>query len=269
MNYYPFHIGDFRSGTVNMSRQARWIYRDMLDVYYDAEKPLPLDLDVLCDEIGVESEDERKIVERLLRFKFVKTDDGYRHDRCEAEIASYHARAETAKANGKRGGRPKKANQNQEKPSGFPSGSEPEPSRNQVETGSQANQEPRTNNQKPVNTKSKGFAPLPGWFPDQALDAWNGFVDMRIRQKKPMTPRAVQSLLKTLHQLHLTGNDIAALLDKSTVNCWLNVYAPDPPRAQGGLSKAKNDRSAAAAAIFGDYGAAPNPSSRQELVDVN
>lgn len=102
MNYYPFHIGDFRSGTVNMSRQARWIYRDMMDIYYDAEAPLSLDIDVLCDALGVEAADERAIVERLLRFKFIKTDDGYRHEVCEQVIADYQAKAETAKANGKK-----------------------------------------------------------------------------------------------------------------------------------------------------------------------
>lgn len=149
MNYYPHHIGDFRSGTVNMSRQSRWIYRDMLDVYYDSESPLSLDLDVLCDEIGVESDDERKIVERLLRFKFVVTSEGYRHDRCDDEIANYHAKADTAKANGKLGGRPRKANQNPKEPSGFLSGSNPVAIGNPVATGSEANQEPLTKNQEP------------------------------------------------------------------------------------------------------------------------
>ena len=102
MNYYPFHIGDFRSGTVNMSRASRWIYRDMLDVYYDAEAPLSLDLDRLCDEIGVESDDERRLVERLLRFKFLRCEDGYHHQICDKVIAEYKSKAETAKANGKK-----------------------------------------------------------------------------------------------------------------------------------------------------------------------
>ena len=109
MNYYPFHIGDFRSGTVNMSRQARWIYRDLLDIYYDTEQPLSLDLDVLCDQLGVESDEERRIVERLLRFKFTKGDDGYSHAICDPVIADYHINATTAQANGKLGGRPIKA----------------------------------------------------------------------------------------------------------------------------------------------------------------
>jgi uncharacterized protein YdaU (DUF1376 family) len=153
MNYYPFHIGDFRSGTVNMSRQARWIYRDMLDFYYDAEKPLPLDIDVLCHEIGIESEEETKIVERLLRFKFVKTDDGYRNEVCDRVITDYHQKAEQAKANGRLGGRPKKADANQNKPSGLAAGSEQDSIGKQPESGSQANQEPITSNQKPIKNK--------------------------------------------------------------------------------------------------------------------
>lgn len=147
MNYYPFHIGDFRSGTVNMSRHARWIYRDMLDIYYDREEPLSLDLDVLCEQIGAESEDERRIVERHLRFKFTKTESGYRHAICDQVITDYHVKAETAKTNGKKGGRPKKAVATDDKPSGFPSGSDPLATGNPQPAGSQTNQEPRTNNQ--------------------------------------------------------------------------------------------------------------------------
>lgn len=156
MNYYPFHIGDFRSGTVNMSRQSRWIYRDLLDVYYDTEKPLTDDFEALCDSVGVESEDERRIVERLLRFKFVKCDEGYRNDVCERVIAEYQLKAETAKANGKRGGRPRKQPGGDEKPSGFLSGSDPHPTGNPAETGLKTNQEPITNNQ--ITPSNEGVA---------------------------------------------------------------------------------------------------------------
>ena len=89
MNYYQFHIGDFRSGTVNLSRLARWIYRDMLDVYYDTETPLPLDFDHLCDELGIEIEQEREVVRKVLRLKFIKEEDGYRHAVCDRAIAAY------------------------------------------------------------------------------------------------------------------------------------------------------------------------------------
>jgi uncharacterized protein YdaU (DUF1376 family) len=154
MNYYQFHIGDFRSGTVNMSRLARWIYRDMIDSYYDTEQPLPSDMDVLCDMLGVENDEERKIVERHLRFKFELTDTGYRHAVCDSVIAEYRSKADVARANGKKGGRPR-ANQivTQENPAGFEN--------NQAETGLKTNQEPITTNQEEIKSSCDQQAESP------------------------------------------------------------------------------------------------------------
>jgi uncharacterized protein YdaU (DUF1376 family) len=155
VNYYPHHIGDFNAGTVRFERLERWIYRDMIEVYYDTEQPLPADLNAICRKIGVRSEEERAIVQMLLDEKFTLEADGYHHERCDAEIAEYRAKADTARENGRKGGRPKKATANPEKPSGFQSGSDPVATWNPEETESKANQEPRTNNQEPEE-KSKG-----------------------------------------------------------------------------------------------------------------
>ena len=43
MHHYPFHIGDFRAGCIHMTKLERWMYRDLLDVVYDTERPLPAD----------------------------------------------------------------------------------------------------------------------------------------------------------------------------------------------------------------------------------
>ncbi|HGL5074108.1 TPA: YdaU family protein [Burkholderia multivorans] len=185
MNYYPHHIGDFRSGTVNMTRVERWIYRDLIDVYYDTEKPLPLDLDAVCYAVGVSAEEERRAVANLLRFKFTQTDAGYVHDRCEIEIAAYRLRAETAQENGKKGGRPKKRTatgsgtkqnpvETHEKPSGFPSGSDPDASGPPDITGSKTNQEPITKNQD-VNLSGGGTAQAVG---DDTHNAAAAFVEI-------------------------------------------------------------------------------------------
>jgi uncharacterized phage protein (TIGR02220 family) len=88
------HIGDFRSGTFNMPRVNRWIYRDLLDVYYDTEQPLPLDLDQVCDLIGIDGDSEKQIVAKVLRQKFTETPQGWRHKRCDEEIAAYHEKSE-------------------------------------------------------------------------------------------------------------------------------------------------------------------------------
>lgn len=175
MNYYQFHIGDFRSGTVNMTRLARWIYRDMMDVYYDLEKPLPLDLEVICEQVGATDDAERVIVERHLRFKFIKCDDGYRHKTCDRVISEYHKKSDTAKENGKLGGRPAKDRPNRNKPTGFPSGSDLDADGLAKESQSQTNHEPGTMNQEP---SSVAKATADGVGDPKVISSSSNVVDM-------------------------------------------------------------------------------------------
>jgi hypothetical protein len=99
------------------------------------------------------------------------------------------------------------------------------------------------------------------WLP---VEAWNGFVVMRNKKKKPMTDRARELILRTLEKLHAGGHDIAAILDKSTINSWTDIYLPNLPKA-GNSFQSRNDRSGAAAAVFGHV----NPSPNGELIDVD
>lgn len=145
MNYYPHHIGDFRSGTFNMTRQERWIYRDMIDVYYDTEGPFPDSLDAIYKMMGVRRDEDKEMVAAILLLKFELRETGYHHVRCDEEIAAYRAKAEVAKSNGAKGGRPPK--NKQKKPSGLSVGSDPVIPGNPAVTGSQANQEPITSSQ--------------------------------------------------------------------------------------------------------------------------
>lgn len=66
----------------------------------------------------------------------------------------------------------------------------------------------------------KGFTP-PDWVP---LDAWKGYEEMRFRIKKPMTDRARKLVIKELEKLRDMGHDPAAVLDRSTVKGWTDVY---------------------------------------------
>lgn len=102
MHEYRHHIGDFRGGTIHMSRLMRWLYRDMIEAYYDKEAPLPADLEALFDLIGAYEENEREAVKRVLRLKFTLEDDGYHHERCDAVVDAYKAavaEGEARKAN--------------------------------------------------------------------------------------------------------------------------------------------------------------------------
>lgn len=154
MYYYKHHIGDFRSGTANMTRQERWLYRDMLDFYYDKEQPLPLDIQDVCDNIGA-TEDESRLVAKILRLKFNQEETGWVHYRCEAELHTYRNNGEIARTNGKKGGRPRKNNPpgSYQVPSGMHTGTQKEPDGNPEESGSQPNHKPLTTNQEPLTKK--------------------------------------------------------------------------------------------------------------------
>lgn len=69
---------------------------------------------------------------------------------------------------------------------------------------------------------------LPDWMP---AEQWAGFIDMRKKQKKPLTNRAIHLAIGTLDKLRASGQDIAAVLDQSTMNSWLGLFAVVERRA--------------------------------------
>ena len=63
---------------------------------------------------------------------------------------------------------------------------------------------------------------LPDWIP---TEAWAGYIEMRKRQKKTPTDRAIELAIAKLGRLKIEGQDIGAVLDQSTSNGWTDLYA--------------------------------------------
>ena len=101
MKYYPHHIGDFDRATKHLTRVERSIYRDLIELYYDAEQALALDFDSLCRKIIARSDEERTAVEQMLNEFFTKTEQGWYHDRCEEELEAYRNSTSQKSAAGK------------------------------------------------------------------------------------------------------------------------------------------------------------------------
>lgn len=62
---------------------------------------------------------------------------------------------------------------------------------------------------------------LPDWLP---LDAWNGYLEMRKRQKKVPTQRAIELAIAKLARMRIEGQEVSAVLDQSTSNGWTDLY---------------------------------------------
>ena len=162
MHYFKFNIGDYAKATRHLNNLEDLAYRRLIELYYDTEKPLPNDVKKLARLINMrENIDEIEVV--LCDF-FKSTDDGFQQKRIDEEIASYHQGAETARANGKKGGRPKK-------PSSNPKKTQPVNLANPDETGLKANQEPLTINQEPLTNNKDTTAPL-SEFSEEIFNQW-------------------------------------------------------------------------------------------------
>lgn len=135
MHYYSHNIGDYKRDTDHLSLLEHGVYRQLMDLYYLSEKPIPLETEWVFRRLAARTEVEQKAIQAVLRDFFKETPEGYTHTRCDLEIREYKHKAETARANGKRGGRPTKT--------------DPVISGMQEKSGSQANHKPLTINHKP------------------------------------------------------------------------------------------------------------------------
>ena len=169
MNWYPHHIGDFDKATRHLTRLERSIYRDLLDLYYDTEKPLPIDTAWICRRIIASSNEESTAVEQVLNEFFIKTPDSWFHVRCDSEIVDFKNNQSQKSAAGKASAAAKQLRK-QQALNGCLTVVE------QTNNGDSTNQQPTTNNQKPV---SKNKEPKENTPPDGFNDFWRLFPDKR------------------------------------------------------------------------------------------
>lgn len=63
---------------------------------------------------------------------------------------------------------------------------------------------------------------LPNWIDPEA---WQGYVDMRKRIKKPLTARAMTMAIRMLDTLRMQGEDVSMVLMQSEFNSWQGLFA--------------------------------------------
>jgi len=155
MNYYPFHIADWALHTSHLSVEEEGVYRRLIDHYYDTELPIPRKTQPVIRRLRLVSYEDT--VRQILSEFFIPEEDGWHNLRADIEIKGYHGKAETARRNGKKGGRPKKNRgvKTQSVVLANPDHNLNEPSRKLTN-----NQEPITNNQEPnKDQNNRRFSP--------------------------------------------------------------------------------------------------------------
>jgi len=131
VNYYEHWLGDYRRKTGRLRIAEHGAYRLLLDEYYALEQPLPASVDELYVICGAMDRRDQEAVRKIADAYFPVGPDGLRHnERADEEIARARPRIEAAKLNGRKGGRKKNPTETQQEPSGFPTGTAPEPKAN-------------------------------------------------------------------------------------------------------------------------------------------
>ena len=92
MNYYEHHIGVYAEATAHLTFIEDATYSRLIRKYYATEKPLPADVKIVQRLINARSKEEKNAVVSVLNEFFTLTDDGWRQERCDHEIARFKDR---------------------------------------------------------------------------------------------------------------------------------------------------------------------------------
>lgn len=94
MNFYKHHIGDYAAATAHLTWDEDCAYRRLMTVYYQHEKPIPLDLDAAARLIRARGPAQKRALLRVLEEFFSKSTDGWHQKRCDEDIARCNHQAQ-------------------------------------------------------------------------------------------------------------------------------------------------------------------------------
>jgi uncharacterized protein YdaU (DUF1376 family) len=234
MHYYQHHIGDYRRDTAHLTLLEHGVYRQLLDWAYLDNDPIPKETETVYRRLSARTDEEKKAVDIVLA-EFFSLDIGYTQKRAELEKQAYERKAATARIAGKLGGRPRKT---EEVISGLTK-----------KTDAKANQEPITNNHKPIKEKSAVAPHLLG-IPEKLL---SDFLKLRKAKKGgELTETALAGIAREAAKAGLTLVEaITACCEYSWVGFNAGWYADRNQSKSGVQTKTPHKFAAAAHTIFG------------------
>lgn len=158
MHYYKKNIGDYSKKAGRLSILQHGVYNLLLDACYDREK-FPSREEAI-DWVWASTTEEVEAVDFVLRKFFVLENGKYVQGRIQEAITEYQDFCSQQKEKGAKGGRPKKADGEENKPGGFSVEADglPDGSQRDGNKTLTTNQEPLTTNQEPIKPSSNKFS---------------------------------------------------------------------------------------------------------------
>lgn len=178
MHYYQFNIKSYQAATAHLTNEEDLAYRRLIDYYYDTEEPIKATANpVLSRRLRVGLPE----IESVLKEFFVLTEEGWRHEYCDAVIAQFRAYTERQRINGSKGGRVRKADAKPKKPTALPD--KPTALPDKLSAKPTNNQEPTTN-EPPISPKGDRFAEFWAVWPSSARKVGKSTCEAKWRRGK-------------------------------------------------------------------------------------
>lgn len=230
MVFTQFHWGDWVRSTQDLTPLERGIYIDLLQRYYQKERPIT---DEECKRIArAYANAEQEAMQYVLQTFFTKDAEGYRNSRCDEEIAKANAvsakRADAAKRSWESRNTQKKRVNPESRAKDEANATQTQYERNanaeQVQSNCNAsalltiNHKPITNIDNPLNPPSQGEAPdgasvkpkrkWQGLMTDRPDDVpaadWDQWIQIRKLKKLPVTDLAIEKMREEAKSAGLT-----------------------------------------------------------------
>ena len=217
MNFYKRFMGDYAKDTAHLSLAEHGAYTLLLDHYYATEQPLPEDYQALYRICRAFDKKEQEAVRSIVDAYFPISDEGGRiNPRALNQLSDDSNRIESARVNGKKGGRPKKKTQQEPNT---------EPENNPVGFDSETQQEPNT---KAHHSQSQ--------IKEKPSSARADFAGIRFQEFWESWPKTDRKTAKAecLKKWKLRGLDAHAdeillhLTAMKTTKKWQEGYEPAP-----------------------------------------
>lgn len=199
MNFYKRFIGDITAKTGGLSMSRMGAYDRLLDHYFSTEQPIdPEEVYSICRSMNKQ---ERTDVDHILARFWTLTPQGYTQSKADEVIAKALPLIEAARANGKKGGRPKKENPKitQPVPKNNPTETQREPDTKATQSQSQIPS--LRSGEKPRKRASPPDAPRPD---DVAEQVWGDWVALRQKKKTTASNTAVEGAREEANKAGMT-----------------------------------------------------------------
>lgn len=106
MNFYRKYPGDYARDTAHLSFAEHGVYNLLLDHCYATETPLPNGLTEIYRICRAMTDADRKVVQSVCKQFFPVNGEGRINPRFARQLPDEQLRCQTARANGRKGGRP-------------------------------------------------------------------------------------------------------------------------------------------------------------------